>query len=269
MKNIIYQYWDGNVRPSCRAGVENMKRYAKRIGAEHVFEDNPGFLRKMGLNFGQYTPHYGAFKPIYTDSFYEYDNVLFCDTDIFAVENLEENIFEGFTHDLGICTEPFQPKQRKITLGRITSEQDERWAKMVKDKWGVDVPRTEEGLVQVYNTGVVMYSNKGMQKCKERFVPFREYVDLVKRSGLNSFYQCDQPYLHTMMFTCGLDILEMDNNWNSYIHMTHDKINPVKRIVDHRTPDTKFVHIQFAGADNLDGPTLERIANLPQSEWKM
>lgn len=271
MKNLIYQYWDGKVRPSCKAGVKNMKEYAKRIGADHIFEDNPQFLKKhFGWNFGSYSPHYGAFKPIYDESFWEYDNVLFLDTDVFAVEGLIENIFDEISpdKDLGICTEPLQPKLRTKTLGRISQQQDELWANVVEKIWRKPVKRTPEGLVEVYNTGVVLYTNKGLQTCRERFVPFQEYVNLISSRPLNSFYTCDQPYLHAMMFAKDLDFIELNNNWNSYIHYSRTKNKPMRYLVDNRTPKTKFVHIQFAGADNLNEDQLYIVTNYPPNEWR-
>ena len=83
MKNVIYQYWDGKVRQSVHAGVAAMKKYADYVGADYVFEDNPNWLRsKVGADFGGYSPHYGAFKPLWSKKYREYDNILFCDTDI-------------------------------------------------------------------------------------------------------------------------------------------------------------------------------------------
>ena len=112
-KNLIYQYWDGNILPGVKAGSENMKKYAERIGADYLFELNPRFV----TNLGGFSPHYGSFKPIYDESFHVYDNVLYADTDVFAVDGLEENIFDNFNVDMGICTEPFQPKQRSKIPG--------------------------------------------------------------------------------------------------------------------------------------------------------
>lgn len=265
MKNLIYQYWDGAVRNSVHAGVNAMKAYASRIGADYIFEDNPKYIHDR--RFGNYSPHYGAFKPVFESPYNEYDNVLFADTDVFPVNGLKENIFEGFDADIGICTEPFQPQQRTITLGRITSQTDEKWAQIVKAQYGIEVPRTEDRLVQVYNTGVVMYSNKGMQHAREKWVAFDDYVKLINKSGLNSFYTCDQPYLHAMIFATNMNMLEMHNGWNSYVHGTKDKINPKRRIIDHRDENTRFVHCQFPGADNMTEEQLLRVVNLPREEW--
>lgn len=266
--NLIYQYWDGPVRESCKAGVENMKAYAERIGAEYIFEDNPQFLKKhFGYNFGQYSPHYGAFKPVFDKSFDKYDKILFCDTDVFAVDGLTHNIFDEFTGEIGICNEPFQPKQRKITLGRITSAQDERWAKLVKRKWFTEVPRTDEGLVEVFNTGMVLYTKEARIKARNTWSDPLEYVNACRQEGLDSFYTCDQPYLHAMMFVNNFDVQRMHNGWNSYIHYTRDINHADRYLCDWRNKSTKFVHVQFAGADNLDAKTHWKIVNLPREQW--
>ena len=268
--NLIYQYWDGDVRESCRAGVIAMQQYAERIGAEYIFEENPQFLKKhFGYNFGNYSPHYGAFKPIYDESFDKYDKILFVDTDVFPIEGLTQNIFDEFTGEIGICTEPEQPRIRTITKGRITSKQDEKWADMVKRIWDTDVPRTEDGLVEVFNTGMVLYSKQARVKAREEWVDPDLYVQLCKREGLDSFYNCDQPYLHAMMFVCDFDVQYMENGWNSYIHYARTVDREERYLCDWRNKSTKFVHVQFAGADNLDQRTHHRIVNLPQEKWNL
>lgn len=266
--NVIYQYWDGQVRESARAGVEAMKEYAERIGAEYIFEENPQFLRTFfGYDFAGYSPHYGAFKPIFDASFDKYDKVLFCDTDVFPIEGLEENIFDSFHGEIGICTEPFQPKQRTITKGRITSKQDERWAKMVKEVWDTEVPRTEEGLVEVFNTGMVLYSKEARLKARNEFTDPKVYVTNVRARGLDSFYTCDQPYLHAQMFVHDFDVQYMHNGWNSYVHHTRDINHAEPYLCDWRNESTRFVHVQFAGADNLNAKQHWEVVNLPREEW--
>lgn len=272
--NLIYQYWDGDVRESCSAGVENMRAYAKSVGAEYIFDKNTHFIRNhFGYDFGKYSPHYGAFKPIFDSSFDKYDKVMFVDTDVFAKYNLDENVFDAFTGEIGICDEPFQPLQRTITKGRITSKQDERWAMMVKNMYGgTEVPRTKEGLVRVFNTGMVLYSKEARLKARELFVGSSDpkfYVDMVKNMNLDSFYYADQNYLGAMMYIHKFDVQEMHNGWNSYIHYTRDIHNIERYMKDFRTDDTKFVHVQFAGADDYDADSHWRIVNLPQGEWQL
>lgn len=267
-KTAIYQYWDGTIRPSAIAGVNNMKAYAERIGADYRFEDNPQWLRTVKkMDFGNYSPHYGAFKPLFDSHWDQYDKILFVDTDVFAVDGLEENVFDHFHGEIGICEEPFQPKQRTITTGRITSQADNLWAKTVEDAYGVPMPRTEDGLVKVYNTGMVLYSAAGRKKAQSDFVQFDKYVRMIRAAGLDSFYTCDQPYLHAMMFAKGFNVQIMDGGWNSYIHGTRDIHQPKMRIMDWRDENTKFVHCQFPGADNMDAEQLWKMVNLPRKEW--
>lgn len=269
MNNVIYQFWDGNVRQSVHAGVAAMKKYADYIGADYVFEDNPNWLRsKVGVDFGNYSAHYGAFKPLWSKKYREYDNILFCDTDIFPVDGVTDNIFEGFDAELGICEEVWQPKQRTITKGRITSQQDNLWAKTVEEAYGFDVPRTEEGLVKVYNTGVVLYSQAGATHAREKWTKFQEYVQLIRSKPLDSFYTCDQPYLHCMMFATSMKIQFLDPKWNSFINGTRDINHEDRYIVDQRTPDTCFVHAMFPGADDMNEEQLLRIVNNDPSEWR-
>lgn len=241
-----------------------MRSYADRIGAEYLFEHNPMFV----TNLGSYSPHYGSFKPIYDESFHKYDNVLFADTDVFAVYGLTEDIFEGFDSDMGICTEPFQPNQRAKIPGAISGANDEKWASVIKSRWNVEMPRTSEGLLKVYNSGVVMYSNKGLLAARERFVPFLEYVNLIKSNWISNFYTADQNYVHAMLTVANMDYVELDPGWNSFIHPYHvDASKTVININDSRTETTKFVHIQLRSADHWDAATQERITNLAQSEW--
>jgi hypothetical protein len=271
-QNLIYQYWDGDVRASCRAGSEAMHEYAKQIGAKYIFEDNPRFLAwHFGISLGGYSPHYGALKPVFDKSFDEYDNVLFVDTDVFPVDNMEENIFDSFTGEIGICTEPEQPRIRHLSTGRITHDMDERWAAMVKEKYDTDVPRVEEG-IEVFNTGMVLWSKSARKKARKLFQHPAHYVNNVRQARLDNFYICDQPYIHAMMFVHNFDVQRMDNNWNSYIQFmkVFDKNGEqVRYLNDWRTPESKFVHVQFAGADNLHGEELHRVVNLPRDKWDL
>lgn len=267
MKALIYQYWDGKILEGVKAGSDAMKKYADRIGVDYLFEDNPRYRRDLG----KYSPHYGQFK-ILEPQFDEYDKILFADTDVFPVEGLEENIFEQYDCEIGICTEPFQPKHRLTSsVGGICNANDERWAKILRIVLRIeDIPRTEDNLPKVYNSGVVLYSRAGIEKAKERFIPFKEYVKMMEGRGMPTFYTCDQPYLHAMLQYCDFDWVEMDNNWNCYVHYVGPAgLDGKRKVNDTRTPDTKFVHIQLSAADHFDADKLWRITNLPEKDWKL
>ena len=260
MNNLIYQYWDGDCsRPGVIAGVNAMKKYAERIGSDYIFESNPRYVRSLGYDFGSYTPHYGAFKPVFEN--WNYDNILFADTDVFPVEGLTDNIFNESINDIGICREQWQ------TLNKPKSDRDtdKRWADYVEKCFSVKIPRDNNGNVIIYNSGVVLYSKKSYKKIRDNFVKFDEYVNCI-RHKFPSFYTCDQLYLHSMMQR--IDWVELNEDWNRYIHY-HPNTKDPRPVNDTRTPTTKFVHIQLRGADDWDSDKLWRITNLPEKDWRL
>ena len=269
MRNVIYQYWDGPITAGVKAGVAAMKQYAERIGAEYVFEDNP----KWQTSLGKYSPHYGAFKPLFDKQYDDYDNILFADVDVFPVEHLAENVFDQFHNnpdiEVGICEEWKQPEIRtKVSIAGINSHNDLLWANVVNKKFSINVPKTAYGLLRVFNSGVVLYSKAGRLKAQQRFMPFREYVSLIENSGLPSFYTCDQPYLHAMLDACSFKWTVMDYKWNSSVFYTPGT-SGVKRPVTDLRDHANFVHVQLNGKLMMDADKLWRVANLPVEEWNL
>ena len=270
MKNLIYQFWDSREDgqrvnlPGVAASWKSIKQYADRIGADHIVEKNPERLHKLHSSL-----YYGTFNPVFRDEFLEYDNVLFLDSDIHAVDGLEEDIFDGFAADIGICTEPLQPKLRARTkVGLVNIQQDELWAKHVEEKWNVTLPRTEEGFLKVYNTGMVMYSNQGMINARRKLLPFDEYINYVLSiEGLLPFYAADQNYLHAALFTSNINFVEMDNGWNTLVTV-HERNH--QRIIFDRDANTKLVHVMgLVGAGHWSEEQLWKITNLPVKDWGM
>jgi lipopolysaccharide biosynthesis glycosyltransferase len=270
MKHLIYQYYDGPVLPGTLASVNNIKKYADRIGAEYLFEENPNWIKGQNRNLGRYTPHYGQFKIIYEDFFDNYDSVLFLDSDIFAVENLEENIFNNDVGHIGICTEGLQPELRKkIKKGPISHISDEKFNQVIKHVYNRELPRTETGLLKVYNSGVVLYTKEGRHYCKRNFVNFEKFARLIKSAGLDGFYASDQGYIHAMLEAINISWKELHPGWNSYVHYKPETSGPNRPVIDTRTTDTKFVHVQLRAADHFDGDKLWRITNLDSSKWDL
>lgn len=267
MKCIIYQFWDGPPRTGNDAGRACMEEHARRIGADYLYENNPRFVTSLG----PFSAHYGAFKPLFDERFDEYDFILFADTDIIPVRDLEESVFEYFaslSREIGICEEWDQPEERKRAKGPIDSENDEKWARIIQDEWGIKAPRTESGLLKVFNSGVVAYSSEGRAKARENFLPFGEYVSRIKASRLPAFYTCDQPYLHAMLSMEALSWAVMDYRWNSSVHYKDGTKGESRPVVDLRD-NPHFVHVQLRGKHDMDREALERIANLPVSQWDL
>ena len=270
MKNLIYQYYDGKDLSGTRASVKSMKDYAKKIGAEHLFEQDPKWLIKQNRNLGKFTPHYGQFKVVYDEYFEQYDNILFLDTDIFAVDGLVENIFDTPVKHIGLCEEKLQPDMRKkYTVGRINSVSDERFGTLIKNIYGKELPRRKDGLMKVYNSGVVLYTKEGREYCRKNFVKFETFYQLVVSAGIDSFYASDQGYLHAMLEVANLEWTALDSGWNSYVHYLPETSGPRRPVIDTRTENTKFVHIQLRGADDYNSDKLWKIINLKETEWEI
>lgn len=268
MKTLIYQYWYGSPpKESALAGKQNMEEYANRIGSEYLFEYNPKFyggpcsLEKK----------YSALRPIYDDMFLEYDKVMYLDLDVFAVDQCTNNIFEEQIEYIGICPEPDQPRLRSIpgimANGLINTNNDNRWANAVKDKYGTEVNRDSEGRPMVYNSGVVVFTKQGLIQAREKFTQFDQHINYMRSVGLSGFYLSDQTYYQTMMVGSGVDFTILDPKWNSQIHYLRDTHPP--RVNDCRTPETNFVHVQISGADHLDTDAHRRMVNLPVTLWNI
>ena len=69
MKNIIYQYWQGNLKPGVIYSTKLMKEYADRIGAEYRFDHNIQIASKT-VNVPIYDD---PANPLVDPSFDEYD----------------------------------------------------------------------------------------------------------------------------------------------------------------------------------------------------
>ena len=266
MKTLIYQYRDGDETSESKYSVECFKEYAERINSEHLYEHNPRFV----TNLGSFSSHYGCFKPIFEPSIAEhYDYVLYVDTDVFPTEKLNKNIFDQFKGndiDIGICEEWNAPEVRtKHTIAGINNENDERWVKLMESLYNIKLPRTENNLPKVYNSGVVVYSKQGMLKAKYKFIKFNLYTSMIESAQLPPFYTCDQPYLHAMLEVAKMNWLTMDYSWNSSVHYQPGTKAP-SPVVDLRDC-AKFVHVQLAGANNFDKVKMNRVVNKPVNQW--
>lgn len=268
MKAVIYQYYDGEPTTGNEAGRKAMEEYATRIGAEYIYEQDP----RWRTDLGRYSPHYGTFKPIYEDDFYEYDYVMYADTDVWPRDGITDNIFEEFAAtgaEVGICEEWNAPEARKRHTigGGINNKNDEKWCETIENVYGKKMPRTESGLPKVFNSGMIIWTKEGMAKARKNFKKFTSFQAVVKAAGLPDFYMCDQPYIHAMLEVCEFNWITMPYKWNSSVHYDPGTKGRDRPVIDLREDDCKFVHIQMGGADNMDHDKLHRITNLPVDQW--
>ena len=267
VRSLIYQCWTGPMRSGTVASRQNIAAYAKRIGAEYRYDLNPNIAGKVC----DVPMYFEWLNPLLDDSFLGFDRIAVLDMDVFAVDGVEESIFEVPIADVGICTEPYQPEYRARFPAKspstICGANDERWARAVEKRLGVTLPRIG-GLLKVYNAGVVMFSAEGLIKARKRFMPFQDYISTMQREGMGRFYTVDQNYFHAMMVK-HLDYTEMDAGWNSYVHFIGENTLSPRPVHDSRTETTKLVHIQLRAADDFDAEKLWRITNRPQHEWRL
>lgn len=262
MKCVIYQFWEGSITSGNQAGVDLMKEYADRIGVDYVFELNPSWPKsapwpRSGL--GRYNPHYGAFKPIYDKAYDDYDYILFCDTDV-VPRNKSENIFHEMLPnvEIGICEEHMQPDLRsQYSFGGISSQNDLKWHNVIADHYGNVMPKDSKGRHRVFNSGCVVYSKSGRKKAQEIFVDFREYIALMARTGMPSFYQGDQNYLNAMLPQFNWSI--MNYKWNSQIFFKPGTSGDNRPISDYTDNNTNFIHVQLRGADHYTMDKLKEV----------
>ena len=262
MKNIIYQYWQGPLKPGVLASTRLMRTYAAKIGAEYRFDHNISIASKV-VNVPIY---YEPANPLVSDEFDQYDNIALVDIDVYPVEGLSDNLFMLDGEDAGICTEPKQPFFRTIyNSGGITSKIDKQWASVCKDIWGIEYSFDEDGRPEVFNTGVVVISKTGLQKMKKDWPTFQEYVD--KMPNFPRFYKLFQDYFSAFIHLPDFNFKRMPNEWNCYMHKVGS--HPTARIGDNRTDNTKLVHIMFRTADDWPAEALWQITNRPVSEWEL
>lgn len=263
MSNLIYQYWQGPMKPGVIASTTLMKKYAESIGAEYRFDHNITIASK----FVNVPIYYEPANPLVDASFDEYDNVALVDIDVFPVEGLTDSMFDLLDgEDAGICTEPKQPYFRTIyASGGITSNIDKKWAEVCKKNWGVVYPVDEKKRPEVFNTGVVVISKAGLAKMKAEWPTFQDYVN--QMNGFPKFYRLFQDYFSAFIHLPGFKLKRLPNEWNCYMHKVGS--HPNAKIGDNRGDNAKLVHVMFRTADDWPAEALWQIVNSPVSEWNL
>lgn len=261
MKAVIYQFYEGPIGDGDRNGVELMKEYADRIGADHVFELDPSWPEEAKIkreNLGKYNAHYGAFKPIFDSAYDDYDYILFADTDV-VPRNTNENIFDEIGKaEIGICEEWMQPDIRsQISQFGISEANDLKFHDIIQQFYGLQMLKDYKGRHRVFNSGCVVYSQKGRKKAQVVFKDFKQYVDLIA-ANLPDFYQGDQEYLNAMLPQFMWK--KLDYKWNSQVFYQPGTRGVEPRpISDYTDEKTNFVHIQLNGAGDYSMEQIKEV----------
>ena len=255
MRNLIYQYWHGQMPYYAKASSVLISEYAETVGAEYRCDVNQPFFKGANANY------MNCLRPIFDPAFEDYDNVLFLDMDIFPVQGVQENIFEQGFEGVAMAREPLQPMLRENSPSRINSVNDKKWATAAKSKFNVDVPLDDKGRPLVYNSGAVYYTREAREQART-WPSYEQYVAAMP--AMDRFYQLDQNYLGVMVHKT--KFTEMDVKWNAQVHYTGDKTP--RDVIDNRNKDTVFVHVQTRPRDILNDSMIYDIVNMPVQAWR-
>lgn len=257
MRNLIYQFWQGNPPYYAKVSSNQIKAYADYVDADYRCDINKPFLN------GSNTNYMNCLRPIYDADFEKYDNVLFLDMDIFVKENAKENIFDVNVNGIGMVQEKLQLDLREKSTSAINTINDKAWASKIKNKFNIEVPTDSKNRPLVYNSGVVMYTSQARTAARE-WINYEEYRKSL--SNMDRFYQLDQNYLGVVAFSGKTEFTELDVKWNAQVYYTGNK--QPRDVIDNRKEDTVFVHLQTRPRDILNDSMINDIVNKPVSEWR-
>jgi hypothetical protein len=96
VKNIVLQHYTGTPGELEKLSIDNISKYAERIGADYQFIQGDVF--RKGLSAPCQKLH------MLDEKWDEYDGVVMMDIDMFAVNDLQENVFTDIS-GIGLFTE--------------------------------------------------------------------------------------------------------------------------------------------------------------------
>ncbi len=244
MSNLIYQYWRGDIPEYVHAVKALFSAYAERVGADYLFEHNPKFIRTFNATY------YSALRPVFDKRFHRYDNVLFADMDVVAVDALPHDIFrEDFGH-IAMAEEVEQPVLRTNMTGKIRSENDLKWASVAEQTWDCSIIRDDAQRPRVFNSGVVLYSQEGL-KIARKYAPSMSYYQVkMQFSGVPKFYRLDQNYLNLIAAMPQVDFTVLDGHWNAQVNLVGTGHGNSK-LLNEVDQNSRFIHLQHSAKKDL------------------
>lgn len=234
MKTLIYQFWKGTVPAYASLSSRLFRDYAQTHGADYRFDENPDFFK------GKYSEYYHALRPIYDDSFLEYDRVIFIDADVYPKKTASADILTCSVDHIGM-TEELEPEIREDRPKWLNDRNDNRWAMVSGGVFRAKPPRFHDGKTRAFNSGVIVYTREGLAAARRNFPNITAYSVAMRLAFLPRFYRLDQNYLGTACFRQGMQFTPLEQRWNRIVKAaTLDK----NRLVKSPRSDTAFVHWQ-------------------------
>jgi lipopolysaccharide biosynthesis glycosyltransferase len=207
MKNLIYQTFinsDNYIPKFARISTIAFTEYAEKHGAEYQFNNISKLNPKSSI-----PEWYERYILIYDESFDEYDNILYVDSDIFPI-NMDENIFD--IDYGGIAAYPLQDEE---VHGKKEKNNFCQYYECAFEGW--------------YNTGTLLMNREMRQRMREEFFPID---DIPEKEHSMRLLNYDEAWFTINMKLNGFPITHLHRKWNS-IHNINENDFP---------PDTNFAH---------------------------
>lgn len=234
MKTLIYQFWKGTIPAYASLSSSLFNDYAQRHGADYRFDKNPDFFQ------GKYSEYYHALRPIYDDSFLEYDRVIFIDADVYPKQAASADILTCPVDHIGMVEE-LDPEIREDRPKWLNDRNDKRWAIVSGGIFHARPPRLQDGKTRTFNSGVIIYTREGLLAARRNFPNITAYSAAMRLAFLPRFYRLDQNYLGMACFRKGMQFTVLEQRWNRIVKAAALNEN---RLVKAASGNTSFVHWQ-------------------------
>lgn len=241
-KNLIFQYMIlnddldekrgpilGRSRSELYAEVADVSRrsfeiYAEKLGADYLYSDEAVYT-KDEWERDTTVCLFECLRVVYDESFDEYENVLFVDTDIVA--NTEENIFDLMEGDvMGVLESDI----RTFNGGGYNAW--DRKSDVYRDQvnkyeyHGIPIvpamPPNHPSKLTIMNTGVVCWSRDARLYAREHFDDWKEWF--FEGPQLHMSLMNDQPYLSGQFQKWNMDVQTIDQTWNDSPHYETEEL---------------------------------------------
>jgi len=174
---------------------KSIRDLAFQTGSDYLFTDDPYIdADKYGYFRGD---TYEKLRPLYDDRFLEYDKIIYLDTDIIPGDGASE-ILQIPVDNLGIALMPVKDKRTRESV-----------IKCHRAYGGQLPPMDDNGEVLWYNSGVMIWSQKGLREARKKFVHVSEHKVTNHYTAFG-----DETFWNNNIQASGMHVDILDPTWN-------------------------------------------------------
>ena len=199
--------------------ARSFRKYAKKIGATHHYSTKQVYTEGRE---GDTVLLFEVLRLIYDPMYDEFDNLLFCDTDI--VCNTEDNIFDIHKEsgkDISCVLESDIFTNVERTNRSYNSwDYDDKKMQQIIDKYthndlpivpAKDMGSPNDSKMTMMNTGVHVWTKEARLKARETFGDWWKYV---QSPGKDFWLNNDQPFISGNVVKHGFTLNHLNQTWN-------------------------------------------------------